>query len=38
MEATTKETSYTINAAMNNLLSKLDEAIDDVENGRVQSI
>lgn len=27
--------SYTINDAMNVLLSKLDEAIDDLENGRV---
>lgn len=29
--------SYTINDAMNVLLSKLDEAIDDLENGRVLS-
>lgn len=27
--------SYTINDAMNILLSKLDEGIDDLENGRV---
>lgn len=27
--------SYTINDAMNVLLSKLDEAIDDLENGRI---
>ena len=27
--------SYTINDAMNVLLSKLDEGIDDLENGRV---
>lgn len=29
--------SYTINDAMNALLSKLDEAIDDLENGRILS-
>lgn len=40
MEAATlvKEPSYTINDAMDILFSKLDEAIDDMENGRVQSI
>lgn len=31
----TKENSYTVENAMNALLSKLDEAIDDVEHGRV---
>ena len=36
--ALVKETSYTINDAMNILFSKLDEAIDDMENGRVQTI
>lgn len=34
---TTQEKSYTINDAMNVLFSKLDEAIDDMENGRVVS-
>lgn len=39
MEATkTTETSYTIDDAMDVLLGKLDEAIDDMENGRVQTI
>lgn len=38
-EATkTVEPTYTINDAMDVLLSKLDEAIDDMENGRVQTI
>lgn len=38
-EATkTVEPTYTINDAMDVLLSKLDEAIDDMENGRVQAI
>ena len=32
------ETTYTINNAMDVLLSKLDEAIDDMENGRVQTV
>ena len=32
------ETTYTINDAMDVLLAKLDEAIDDIENGRVQTI
>jgi hypothetical protein len=32
------ETTYTINDAMDVLLSKLDEAIDDMENGRVQTV
>ena len=32
-----RETTYTINDAMDVLLSKLDEAIDDMENGRVQT-
>lgn len=32
------ETSYTINDAMDILLSKLDEAVDDMENGRVQTV
>ena len=31
----TSEDSYTIENAMNALLSKLDEALDDVEQGRV---
>lgn len=34
----TTETSYTINDAMDILLEKLDEAIDDMENGKVQTI
>ena len=34
----TVEPTYTINDAMDVLLSKLDEAIDDMENGRVQTI
>lgn len=34
----TKQTIYTVNDAMDILLSKLDDAIDDMENGRVQSI
>ena len=33
-----RETTYTINDAMDVLLSKLDEAIDDMENGRVQTV
>ena len=32
------ETTYTINNAMDALLSKLDEAINDMENGRVQTV
>ena len=32
------ETTYTIDDAMNILLGKLDEAIDDMENGRVQTV
>jgi len=31
----TKEDSYTVENAMNALLTKLDEALDDVEHGRV---
>ncbi|MBD5508794.1 MAG: hypothetical protein HDR05_12315 [Lachnospiraceae bacterium] len=31
----TRENSYTVENAMDALLSKLDEAIDDVEHGRV---
>lgn len=31
----TKENLYTVENAMNALLSKLDEALDDVEHGRV---
>lgn len=40
MEVATKtsETTYTIDDAMNVLFGKLDEAIDDMENGRVQTI
>ena len=34
----TVEQEYTINDAMNVLFNKLDEAIDDMENGRVQTI
>lgn len=34
----TINTTYTINDAMDVLLGKLDEAIDDMENGRVQTI
>lgn len=34
----TVEATYTINDAMDVLLGKLDEAIDDMENGRVQTI
>jgi hypothetical protein len=34
----TSETSYTIDNAMEVLFEKLDEAIDDMENGRVQTI
>lgn len=34
----TTQHTYTINDAMDVLLGKLDEAIDDVENGRVQTI
>ena len=30
--------TYTINDAMDVLLGKLDEAIDDMENGRVQTL
>ena len=38
-EATkTTETTYTIHDAMDVLLNKLDEAIDDIKNGRVQTI
>lgn len=38
-EATkTTEPTDTINDAMDVLLGKLDEAIDDMENGRVQTI
>lgn len=34
----TKEITYTVNDAMDILLEKLDESIDDMENGRVQTI
>lgn len=34
----TAERGYTIDDAMNVLFNKLDEAIDDMENGRVQTI
>lgn len=38
MEATrVTKNAYTINDAMDVLISKLDEAIDDMENGRVVS-
>lgn len=33
-----RETTYTLDDAMDVLLSKLDDAIDDMENGRVQTI
>ena len=36
--AKTVENSYTIDNAMEVLFGKLDEAIDDMENGRVQTI
>lgn len=32
------QTKEEVNAAMNVLFSKLDEAIDDIENGRVQTV
>ena len=32
------QTAYDINDAMNTLLDKLDEAIEDLENGRVQTV
>lgn len=34
----TAEKTYTIDDAMEELFGKLDEAIDDMENGRVQTI
>lgn len=34
----THESTYTINDAMDILLGKLDEAIEDMEHGRVQTI
>lgn len=34
----TVNTNYTIDDAMDVLLNKLDDAIDDMENGRVQTI
>lgn len=34
----TQETTYTLDDAMDVLLTKLDDAIDDMENGRVQTI
>jgi soluble cytochrome b562 len=34
----TNDTKYTLDDAMDILLSKLDDAIDDIEQGRVQSI
>lgn len=33
-----RETTYTLDDAMDILLTKLDDAIDDMENGRVQMI
>lgn len=33
-----RETTYTVNDAMDVLLTKLDEAIDDMENNRVSTI
>ena len=36
--AKTAEEAYTIDNAMEVLFGKLDEAIDDMENGRVQTI
>lgn len=35
---TREKSSLTINDVMNGLLSKLDEAIDDIENSRLQTI
>lgn len=32
------EITYTVNEAMDVLLAELDEAIEDMENGRVQSV
>ena len=32
------ETTYTLDDAMDVLLSKLDDAIDDMENGRTQTL
>lgn len=34
----TEQNAYTVENAMNALLSKLDEALDDVEQGRVKDI
>lgn len=34
----TRETTYSLEDAMDILLTKLDDAIDDMEQGRVQSI
>lgn len=34
----THESTYTLDDAMDILLTKMDEAIDDMENGRVQTI
>jgi soluble cytochrome b562 len=34
----TNDTKYTLDDAMDILLGKLDDAIDDIEQGRVQSI
>ena len=34
----TRESTYSVNDAIDILLEKLDEGIDDLENGRVQSI
>lgn len=36
--SSTVENAYTIDNAMEVLFGKLDEAIDDMENGRVQTI
>ena len=36
--AKTSEPTYTINDSMNVLLEKPDEAIDDMDNGKVQTI
>lgn len=34
----TRESTYSVNDAIDILLEKLDEGIDDLENGRIQSV
>lgn len=36
--AKSREETYTLDDAMDVLLAKLDEAIDDMENGKVQTV